>query len=78
MKGLSVIDETDVGWDEHAPPNETVDANGNPFPSDRGFGVADPRAPGKSLRRKPGLKRRQLAVPRKTAEVHVVVHAVEL
>ena len=45
MKSLSVIDETDVGWDEHTPPNETVDADGNPFPSDRGFGVADPRAP---------------------------------
>jgi hypothetical protein len=57
MKGLSVIDETDVGWDEHTPPNETVDADGNPFPSDRGFGVADPRAPKRREYHDPDVRR---------------------
>ena len=56
MKGLSVIDQTDVGWDEHTPPNETVDANGNPFPSDRGFGVADPRAPKRRVYNDPDVQ----------------------
>jgi hypothetical protein len=42
---LAVHGETDVGWDERTPPNETVDDDGNPFPADRGFGVPDPRAP---------------------------------
>ena len=37
--------DTDIGWDAAALPNETVDDVGNPFPSDPGFGVADPRAP---------------------------------
>ena len=34
-----------IGWDELTPPNETVDANGNPALTNPGFGVADPRAP---------------------------------
>jgi ectoine hydroxylase-related dioxygenase (phytanoyl-CoA dioxygenase family) len=34
-----------IGWDEHTPPNETVDADGMPSMANPGFGVADPRAP---------------------------------
>ena len=45
LAGLSVHRQTRVGWDERTPPNETVDADGNPNPDDRGFGVPDPRAP---------------------------------
>ena len=42
---VSVVGESDLGWDEHTPPNETVDADGNPFPGEAGFGVPDPNAP---------------------------------
>ncbi|MDH3643128.1 MAG: phytanoyl-CoA dioxygenase family protein [Gammaproteobacteria bacterium] len=42
---LAVYGETEVGWDERTPPNETVDDEGNPFPIERGFGLPDPRAP---------------------------------
>ena len=34
-----------IGWDAHTPPNETVDDDGRPAQSDRGFGIEDPRAP---------------------------------
>ncbi len=42
---MAVHGDTAVGWDERTPVNETVDDDGNPFPSRRGFGVPDPRAP---------------------------------
>lgn len=42
---VRVYGESDLGWDENTPPNETVDADGNPFPAEPGFGVADPFAP---------------------------------
>ena len=45
LAGLTVHGQTTVGWDERTPPNETVDADGNPNPDDRRFGVRDPRAP---------------------------------
>lgn len=42
---LNLTGESDVGWDENTPPNETVDADGRPFPAEPGFGVPDPHAP---------------------------------
>jgi hypothetical protein len=42
---VSVVGETDLGWDVRTPPNETVDADGNPSPMEPGFGVPDPNAP---------------------------------
>ncbi len=45
LADLRVYGESDYGWDEHTPTNETVDAEGNPFPAEPGFGVADPFAP---------------------------------
>ena len=42
---VSVVGETELGWDEQTPPNETVDEHGNPFPAEPGFGVPDPNAP---------------------------------
>ena len=42
---MQVYGETRVGWDAHTPVNETVDANGNPPPGNRGFGIADPNSP---------------------------------
>ncbi len=42
---VSVVGESDLGWDERTPPNETVDANGKPSPMAPGFGVPDPSAP---------------------------------
>ena len=45
LVGLSVHRETAVGWDARTPPNETLDAEGNANPSERRFGVADPRVP---------------------------------
>ena len=45
LEEMQVYGETRVGWDEHTPVNETVDADGNPPPGNRGFGVADPHSP---------------------------------
>jgi len=45
LANLAVHGPTDVGWDARTLPNETVDADGNPFPLQRGFGQPDPRAP---------------------------------
>ena len=45
LETLNVWRETAVGWDAATPVNETVDEDGNPPPDQRGFGVADPRAP---------------------------------
>ncbi len=45
MTTPDVFGKTTVGWDEHTPPNETVDADGIPFPIDSGFGFPDLRAP---------------------------------
>lgn len=42
---FSIHEASDVGWDIHTPVNETVDAQGNPFPDKVFFGVPDPRAP---------------------------------
>ncbi|MDG1205447.1 MAG: phytanoyl-CoA dioxygenase family protein [Pseudomonadales bacterium] len=42
---FSIHEESDVGWDIHTPVNETVDAQGHPFPDKVFFGVPDPRAP---------------------------------
>ena len=47
IENLAVYGETDVGWDGNTPVNETVDEHGNPFPTKPGFGVPDPRAPGR-------------------------------
>ena len=49
LETLEVYGETDVGWDEHTPVNETVDEDGNPFPGRPGFGVPDPRAPSRRV-----------------------------
>ena len=54
---FTVHGPTSVGWDERAPPNETVDADGNPAPPKRGFGVADPHAPGRRVPDDPDVVR---------------------
>ena len=33
LEEMQVYGETRVGWDEHTPVNETVDADGNPPPA---------------------------------------------
>ena len=53
---LEVYGDTDVGWDENTPVNETVDADGNPFPSRHGFGVPDPHAPNRRVPNDPGVQ----------------------
>jgi ectoine hydroxylase-related dioxygenase (phytanoyl-CoA dioxygenase family) len=45
LDALTVHGESPVGWDAATPVNETVDADGNINPRDRGFGVGDPLAP---------------------------------
>ena len=45
LETLAVHGDTAVGWDAATPVNETVDEHGNVPPEQRGFGVADPRAP---------------------------------
>ena len=49
LETMQAFGETQVGWDENTPPNETVDAEGNVFPSHRGFGVADPTSPSRRV-----------------------------
>ena len=49
IEDLAVFGDTDVGWDGNTPVNETVDERGNPFPTKPGFGVPDPRAPGRRV-----------------------------
>jgi hypothetical protein len=44
-----------IGWDAATPPNETVDADGNPATSDPGFAVPDPRAPQRRAYDDPGV-----------------------
>ncbi|MDE0481472.1 MAG: phytanoyl-CoA dioxygenase family protein [Candidatus Poribacteria bacterium] len=43
LQEMQVYGETQVGWDENIPPNETVDSDGNP--ENRRFGAADPNSP---------------------------------
>ena len=45
LDGLKVYGETQVGWCERTPPNETVDADGNPSIQASGFPASDPSAP---------------------------------
>jgi len=52
---VSVVGETELGWDERTPPNETVDADGNPSPAEPGFGVPDPYAPARRSYDDPGV-----------------------
>ena len=40
LEEMEVYGETRVGWDENTPVNETVDANGNVPPGNRGFGCS--------------------------------------
>jgi Phytanoyl-CoA dioxygenase (PhyH) len=44
-EALRVIGETEVGWCEATPPNETTDEDGRPLIRTVGFTAADPRAP---------------------------------
>ncbi|HIG40559.1 MAG: phytanoyl-CoA dioxygenase family protein [bacterium] len=45
LQNVAVYGDSKTGWDENTPVNETVDADGNPFPESVGFGVPDPHAP---------------------------------
>ncbi len=56
LESMQVFGETLVGWDENTPPNETVDAEGNVFPSHRGFGVSDPTSPSRRVYDEPGVQ----------------------
>ena len=49
LDNLAVHGDTDVGWDVETPVNETVDQDGNQFPAEPGFGVADPYAPARRI-----------------------------
>ena len=54
---MSVHEPTTIGWDVNTPINETVDADGKPFPADAGFGVPDPYAPANRVHADPEVKR---------------------
>ena len=56
MEQPVVHGDATVGWDECTPPNETVDDDGSPFPSDPGFGVPDPRVPGRRVYDDPAVQ----------------------
>lgn len=45
LDALEVHGETEVGWCERTPTNETMDADGNTSVSQLGFSAGDPRAP---------------------------------
>ena len=49
LDNLTVHEDTDIGWCEATPPNETVDADGQPSVEALGFAASDPDAP--SVRR---------------------------
>ena len=49
LRALQVYGDTDVGWDERTPVNETVDGDGKAFPNQPRFGVPDPRAPARRV-----------------------------
>jgi hypothetical protein len=70
---VSVVGESELGWDEHTPPNETVDAVGNPFPAEPGFGVPDPYAPAQRRYDDPGV-----VALRKRLEVHNGIDGLEI
>ena len=57
IASLTVHGDCDVGWDAGTPVNETVDEAGKPNPPQRGFGVADPRAPARRAYDDPGVQR---------------------
>jgi hypothetical protein len=46
---LKVFGETDIGWCEATPPNETSDEDGRPLVRTSGFTAADPRAPARRV-----------------------------
>jgi hypothetical protein len=48
-KPLRVFGETDVGWCEATPPNETTDEDGRPLIRATGFSAADPHAPSRRV-----------------------------
>ena len=73
VEHIRVHGETDVGWDERALPNETVDEQGNRFPEDRGFGVPDPRAPGRRAHDDP-----QVNELRAHLRAHNGIHGLEI
>ena len=62
LEEMQVYGETRVGWDAHTPVNETIDADGNPPPGNRGFGVADPHSPKRRVYDDPEVE----GTPRKT------------
>ena len=70
---LEVHGDTAVGWDAHTPVNETVDAEGNPSPSQAGFGVPDPRAPRERIHDHPDVERL-----RKRLKLHNGIHGLEI
>ena len=70
---LEVYGDTAVGWDAHTPVNETVDAEGNPSPSQAGFGVPDPRAPRERIHDHPDVERL-----RKRLKLHNGIHGLEI
>ncbi len=57
LDGLTVYRETAVGWDARTPPNESVDADGQPSGDPQGFGVPDPRAPSRRAPDDPDVQR---------------------
>ena len=52
---MEVYGETDVGWCEATPINETMDGEGNASIQERGFAASDPRAPNKRAMDDPGV-----------------------
>ena len=57
LDSLTVHQETLVGWDEHTPPNETLDQYGNLLASNRGVvPVPDNRSPSVGCTMIPGLR----------------------
>lgn len=49
LDDLTVTEETEVGWCEMTPVNETVDEDGKVITENRGFGADDPRSPGRRV-----------------------------
>jgi ectoine hydroxylase-related dioxygenase (phytanoyl-CoA dioxygenase family) len=70
---LRVYGSTTIGWDARTPPNETVDADGNPALADPGFGIADPRAPKRRVYDDP-----EVVALREHLRAHNGIHGLEV
>ena len=74
LEGMTVHQETGVGWDENTPPNETLDQYGNLLAQNRGVvPVPDNRSPKRRVYDDPGVE-----ALRAHLQAHNGIHGLEI